>query len=76
MKSFKNALRHELNNQNISIAELSNMTSIKEQKITYLIRNISYNSLTYTEALIISNALEKDIYDICQVKGIKNINQS
>lgn len=51
------------------------MTGIKEQKLTYYIKNISYNSLSLHEILIISNVLGKSIYHMCQVKDIKNITQ-
>mgnify|MGYP000901298632 FL=1 len=36
MKTFKDSLRYELHNQNISVNELANMTGIKEQKINLL----------------------------------------
>ncbi|MCQ9305065.1 helix-turn-helix domain-containing protein [Mammaliicoccus sciuri] len=75
MKTFKDSLRDELHNQNISVNELANMTGIKEQKLTYYIKNISYNSLSLHEILIISNVLGKSIYDMCQLKDIKNITQ-
>lgn len=52
MKTFKDSLRDELHNQNISVNELANMTGIKEQKLTYYIKNISYNSLSLHEILI------------------------
>lgn len=71
MKTFKDSLRDELNSQHISVSELANMTGIKEQKLTYYIKNISYNSLSLHELLIISNVLGKSIYDMCLVKGIK-----
>lgn len=59
MKTFKDSLRDELH----------------KQKITYFIKSISYTSLSLNEILIISNVLGKNIYDMCDVKGIKNINQ-
>lgn len=75
MNNFKMALRTELNKQNLTIKQLAEMTNIKEQKIVYTLKNIS-NDITLEEALIISNALGKDIYEMCELQNIMRKGQS
>lgn len=69
MNNFKTALRYEMKLQNITIKQLSEITNIKEQKLIYTLRNIS-NDITLEEALILSNALGKDIYEMCNLINV------
>lgn len=70
MKIFKDSLRDELKKQKISIKELSIKTNITEKKISEFVRNISPR-LTISEALKIANALEKDVYEMCNLENLK-----
>lgn len=69
MNNFKMALRTELKKQNLTIKQLAEMTNIKEQKLVYALKNIS-NNITLEEALIISNTLGKNIYQMCDLVNV------